>query len=265
MAGLDLSLLELDLIGEALALDVRRFPLTHIPWHGELLADRAQLAKVTHHELSARGMIDGPRLAADLERLITAYARAPLSVALSGAMHNRPYRARAGVFGSVGVLAEKHGERVRFNAFDPAELVSRVLALVPTIRPGREPAVTITQPAAPASGMRIAEDEDFAQDTFLEQVRPVLDRAGQQWEAVRRIFARPRLGSGYAAVFVHDSRGQDGKPLTVSWLDTDGGRYLELPEHGPDGRLHISYAAADHTRLVQTLERLVRRAIEPNG
>jgi ESX secretion-associated protein EspG len=263
MAEVDLSLLELDLIGAALALDVRRFPLIDVPWHGELLADRARLAEAAHRGLAARGLLRGPRLAPDLERLVTAYARAPLSVALSGSTHDRPYRARAGVLDSVGVLVDQRGERVRLRPFDPAGLVGRVLALVPTMRPGPGPAVTITAPDTPAR--RRVEDEDFAGETFLEQVRPVRDSAGQQWEAVRRIFDRPRLGSGYAAVFTRDARGQDGEPVTVSWLDTDAGRYLALPERGPDGRLHVSYAPADHARLAQTLERLVSRVLRPNG
>jgi hypothetical protein len=179
---------------------------------------------------------------------------------LSGAAGNRSYRARAGVLGSVGVLAEKHGERVRFSAFDPAGLVGRVLALVPPMRPGSGPAATITQPDEPGTGRHPAADEDFAQDTFLHQVRLALDSAVQQWDVVRRIFDRPRSGSGYAAVFAGGGRGRDGQPLTVSWLDTDVGRYLEVPDRGPDGRWHVSYAPADHMRLAQTLERLVRRA-----
>lgn len=56
---------ELDVVGDALGLEVRRFPFT-IGYHGSTSAERVRLVETVHRDLRSRGLVEGSRFAAEL-------------------------------------------------------------------------------------------------------------------------------------------------------------------------------------------------------
>jgi hypothetical protein len=252
--GFECTFVELDAIGDALRLDVRPFPF-QFPVHGELVDERIELIKKAHGTLTAKGLIEGRRFSPDLEDAVGVFARGDVAIALIGTVDGEGVCARAATNGRFAVLARQRGAAVRFDQVSPRSLVRSVLALLPPARPGPGRSVTVTvDDPEPAGRHRVSPEEDFASRRYLQPVRPISSAGSLATEIMRR----PRLGSGYFAVTARGRNGREGEPLTMSWLDTDGGRYAVLPSTGPDGRLHVTYTPAELARLDQSLSRLVQ-------
>jgi hypothetical protein len=117
--------------------------------------------------------------------------------------------------------------------------------------------ITDDQPVV--AGRHRAREEDFAQRQYLQSGRSGGSGATQR-AVVDEIMRRPRLGSGYLTVTTRNRNGRESEPTTMTWLDTDAGRYAVLPTIGPDGRTHITYTPADQARLDQALSYLVDQA-----
>jgi EspG family len=253
--GFECSFLELDVIGDALGVDVRLFPF-QFPVHGELVEERVELIKAAHGSLTAKGLIKGPRFDIDLEDLIDVFARGKLSVAMLGSADGDNICARAVSDGRSAVLATQHGQLVRFDPITPPSMVRSLLRLLPQHRPGPGRSVTFTVDEEQPPPRRPVE-EDFGGRRYLQPVRPTRDSAGTQRAQIEEIMRRPRLGSGYFTVTAKGRHGRDGDPLTMNWLDTEAGRYVVIPSTGHDGRVHVTYTPADQSRLDQALSRLV--------
>jgi hypothetical protein len=252
--GFECSFLELDVIGDALGLDLRLFPF-RFPVHGELVDERVELIKVAHRTLTAKGLIKGPRFDADLEDLLDVFARGRLALAMVGSADGDNICARAVSDGRSAVLAVQQGQLIRFDPVTPPSMVRTLLSLLPRHRPGPGRSVTITvDEAAPSQRPR---EEDFLGRRYLRPVEPVQDTASTQRAIAEDILRRPRLGSGYITVTAKGRHGRDSEPLTMSWLDTEAGRYAVIPSTGADGRTHVTYAPADQARMDQSLSHLV--------
>src|SRR5205807_5726890 len=129
---------------------------------------------------------------------------------------------RASSDGDRAVLALFQGQLVRFETIEPRALIRSVVGLLPPMRPG---------PGEPL-------------DVSLPGRHQRVDETDPQFAAARALLERPRLGEGY---FVVD----DGSAIgTLSWLDTDAGRYAVIPADG-----YATYAAADLVRLDRELTR----------
>jgi hypothetical protein len=246
---------ELDAIGDALQLDVRPFPF-QFPVHGELVDERIALIKEAHATLTAKGLIEGRRFSPELEDLVGLFARGTVAIALIGTVAGEGVCARAVTDGRFGVLAQLRSESIRFDPVTPPSLVRSVLGLLPAARPGPGRSATITEDPVPV-GRHRAVEEDFTGRRYLQAVRPQLDSSGTQRVIADEIMRRPRVGSGYFTVTARGRNGRESEPESMSWLDTDAGRYAVIPTTGPDGRLHVTYTPADLARLDQTLSRLV--------
>jgi hypothetical protein len=258
VGGFECTFVELDAIGDALRLDVRPFPF-QFPVHGELVDERIRLINAVHDSLTAKGLIEGRRFAPELEDLVGLFAGGRVAVAVVGSTDGEGLCARAVTDGRSGVLAVRHGEGIAFESVTPPSLVRAVLGLLPALRPGPGRSVTVTEDEPVSAGRHRAPDEDFAQRRYLQAVRPPMDSARLQRVAAEEIMRRPRLGSGYVTVTGRSRNGRESDPATMSWLDTDAGRYAVLPTVGPDGRLHVTYSPADQARLDQSLSRLVEQ------
>lgn len=257
--GFDCSLLELDLIGNTLGVDVRPFPF-QFPVHGEHVEDRRRLVAVAQESLSAKGLIDGAAFAPEAERLITLFGRGRVAIVMLGDAGGRTYRVRAVIDRAAGVVAAQRGELVRFTPVRPESVVRSVVGLLPPLRPGPGSSVTLTT-TPPDIPNRRRQDEDFSALSYLETARPARDIPGGQWDAAEQIARRPRQGNGYFTVTARDRAGHDGQPATLTWLDTDAGRYAIIPSTSADGRLHVTYTPADLARLEHTLSRLVSEVL----
>jgi hypothetical protein len=252
--GFECTFLELDVIGEALQLDVRPFPFD-FPVHGDLIEDRIRLIGVVERTLTAKGIADGPRFADGVEDLFGVFARGRLAIAMLGTVDGELCCARAVTDDRIGVLATQHGQVIRFTPVTPPSLVRAVLTLLPPAGPGPGRSVTIT--TEPPAVRRPKQDEDLAGEILVSTGQPH-DSAGVHRAVVEEIMRRPRMGSGYFAVTVRGRNAREGKPTTMNWLDTDSGRYVVIPTTAADGRTHITYTPADQARLEQSLSHLVR-------
>lgn len=223
--GFECTLLELDLVGAALGVDVRQFPL-RIP----IPADRRSLLPAAQQSLAARGLTDGSAFAPELRALVERFARGRIAVAVLGTSRDRSHRARAVLGGRVAVVARQRGDVVRFTPVRPGSAVREVLSTLPPVRPGPGTSVTVTASEEPPT-------------RYLQAVRSPVSRA----DAILR---RQRLGSGYVTVTAGKA-----EPATVSWVDTDSGRYAAIP----DDRGNVTYTPADVRKLEQIVTRLVAR------
>ena len=256
VAGFDCTFLELDVIGDALQLDVRPFPF-EFPYHGDLIEDRIRLTQAAERTLAAKGLIAENRLVPELEETLGLFARGPLSIAMLGTIDGVGCCARAVTDHRMAVLATQHDQRIRFDPITPPSIVRSILNLLPPARPGPGSSVTITVDL-PQPPHRPSRDEDLSGRNYLQPARTQRDSAGVQRGMVDEIMRRPRLGSGYFAVTMRGRNARESEPLTMNWLDTDSGRYVAIPTTGSDGRTHITYAPADLARLEQSLSHLVR-------
>lgn len=252
----ELSFLELDVLGDALGLNVRPFPFTgRFPVHGELVEDRKRLVGVAAESLAAKGLVGAASFAPEVERLVGLFARGRVSVAMLGTAGQRLYCVRAAVEGSTGVIVRQRGELVLFTPVTPESLAHNVIGLIEPLKPGPGSSVVLTVPDGPAT--RREDGDDFSGRSYLESVRPTRTSEGAQWAVADQVARRPRLGSGYLTVTERGRGGRESEPQTMTWVDTDVGRYAILPGRGSDGRRHVTYLPADLGRLEHNLARLV--------
>lgn len=258
--GIECTFLELDAIGDALELDLRLFPF-QFPVHGEFVDERIRLLEAAHDSLTAKGLIDGPRFVPDVEDLLGLFARGTVSIAVVGSVAGEGLCARAVTDNRFGVLAVQHGQQITFDPVTPPSLVRATLALLPPAGPGPGSSVMVTDDQPVVAGRHRTRDEDMSERQYLQSARSGSASSGASQRAVvDEIMRRPRLGSGYLTVTTRNRNGRESEPMTMSWLDTDAGRYAVLPSIGPDGRTHVTYTPADLARLDQALSRLVDQA-----
>jgi hypothetical protein len=255
--GFECTFLELDVIGEALQLDVRPFPF-EFPVHGDLIEDRVRLIRAAERTLTAKGLVNGQRFADGVEDTLGVFARGRLAIAMLGMVAGEPRCARAVTDDRTAVLATQQGQTIRFELITPPSMVRAVLGLLPPAHPG--PGQSVTMTTEPAAGSRRSTPEDdLTGQHYLQASRVPGDSAGVQRAMIDEIMRRPRIGSGYFTVTVRGRNARESTPLTMNWLDTDSGRYVVIPTTAADGRTHITYTPADQVRLEQSLSHLVHK------
>ena len=221
--SVECSLLELDVVGDALGLDVRPFPFD-VPVHGEHVGERARLIGAATRGLIAKGLTDGRSWSPELSRSVELFSTAP-SIAMVGRAGKRNYCVRASSDGDQAVLAHWQGQLVRFELVEPRALIRSLVGLLPPMRPGPGDPLEVLLPS--------------------RHERP--DLSDPQLAAARSLLERPRLGEGYFVV----ENGSAAIVGTLNWLDTDAGRYAVIPADG-----YARYAAADLAGLDRELTRL---------
>ncbi|AHH95481.1 ESX secretion-associated protein EspG [Kutzneria viridogrisea] len=254
MAVLECTFPELDAAGEALGVDLRRFPFA-FPYFGGGV-DRPGLYASVNASLSARGLVHGSRFAPELEDTLRLFGTGRLSVSMLGSAGERQLIALAVFAQDRVVVGVQTSGGIRFDVLAEDGAVRALVGLLPPLAPAHGASVTVTESAAPAP-RRV--DEDFASASYLHSTGGPSDQAGRDLEAAQRILAMPRLGSGAFVVAEDGRHGQLGPSESVSWLDTDAGRYLVISDRGADGRLHVTYTPGDQAKLDHQLHRLLAR------
>ncbi|KAA2261606.1 ESX secretion-associated protein EspG [Solihabitans fulvus] len=242
----------MDVLGDALRLDVRRFPFT-IPHHGETTEERVALVGAVHRDLTARGLVWGGEFAPELTEALTLFAGGRVTVAMVGSAGRTQRHALAAADDRVGVLAVQQGETVRFELVEPDALVPGLLGLLPPLHPGPGASVTVADDTA-VSRRRA---KDFEEATFTSSVNAPRGAPDGQRHAAEDILRRPRLGGGYFTVAARGRHGRESEPATMNWVDTDVGRYAAMPDIGRDGRMRVTYSPADSGRLGRYLTALL--------
>lgn len=248
------SFAALDVLGEALRINVRRFPFA-IPHHGATREDRIRLVEAVHGDLLLRGLVRDGEFVPELVEALHVFARGHVMVALVGTAGEAQPAALAVANDRTGVVAEQQGETVVFRLCQPDAIVPRLVRLLPPMRSGPGVSVTVTDTSV-AVGRRRAE-EDFSEMTFRTQVKATGPSPAGQRAAAEEILRRPRLGAGYFLVSARGRNGRETELGTINYLDTDAGRYAVIPTTAPDGRLAATYTPADQAALDRHLNRII--------
>src|SRR3954454_11387061 len=127
--ALECTFVELDAVGEALGLTLRRFPFT-FPYYGNGI-DRAALHAQVGASLAARGLLRDNRFAPELQDALTLFGTGTPAIGLLG-MNGDEQLAALGVFGvDRGLVAIRRGEGIRFDAVPRDRIVPRLVAHLP--------------------------------------------------------------------------------------------------------------------------------------
>lgn len=239
------SIAELDAVGDALELDLRRFPFA-IGHGGATVEERIALVEAVHRDLSARDLVRGADFAPDLVEPLRLFAEAPLAIALVGTVRDAPLVARAASDGRDGVLAVQQGDVVAFHRLSSDTVVRALVGLLPGLPPGPGSSVVVTAP--PPS----RPDEDFSQFRFTSGVRP----AATAGSAAAEVMRRPRTGAGHFSATGRKGH-RDVELGAFSYLDTEVGRYAILPGTDSDGRPNATCMPVGHGYLEHRLRRLI--------
>lgn len=241
------SPVELDVVGDAMGLEVRRFPFT-IGYHGSTLTERARLVESVRHDLRSRCLVEGSRFTPEFTEALRLLARAPLSVALIGTSSSHRIVALAAIEGRSALLTVQTGEQISLQRCSTQRALRGLIGFLPDLPPGPGEPVTVTKPVARD------EVEDFSQFRVTRQMRftPTAE------SLVTEILHRPQSGAGYFVAGARDRRGREATVGTLSYLDTDAGRYLVVPSTGPRGELSVTYRPGDQgymeTRLGEIID-----------
>ncbi|MFC6090324.1 ESX secretion-associated protein EspG [Saccharothrix lopnurensis] len=225
---------ELDVVGDALGLEVRRFPFT-IGYHGSTSAERVRLVGTVHRDLASRGLVEGSRFAPEFTEALRLFACAPLTTALVGTVSGEHIAALAAFEGHSALLAVQVGGSISLRWYSAQSAVCGLVGLLPD------------RPAAPGEPVTVVEraardeDEDFSQFrvTRRERFTPTAESLAAE------VLRRPRTGAGYFVVGARDRRGREEAVGSLSYLDTDVGRYAVVPGTGPVGELSVTYRSWD--------------------
>ncbi|ANZ41814.1 hypothetical protein BBK82_43640 [Lentzea guizhouensis] len=245
---------ELDVLGEALRLDVRQFPFS-IPHFAVEAEERLRLGRRTQDDFVARGLIRDGHLHADFVNVLKVYTRGRISIAMRGELEKEQHLALAVIGDRACVLAVQQGETLRFAFARPESVVRRLVGLLPQLKAGPGTSVTVVADPVPVGGRR--PQEDFSEFTFTSAVRADANAVKGDRAAAAEIFRRPRLGGGDFLVTVRDRNGRQNTPAVMSWLDTQAGRYAAVSSADSAGRLHATYIPADPGVLDRQLTRIV--------
>ncbi|MFC0540141.1 ESX secretion-associated protein EspG [Kutzneria chonburiensis] len=127
--ALECTFTELDAVGEALGLTLRRFPFT-FPYYGNGI-DRTALRTQVGASLAARGLLCDNRFAPELRDTLTLFATGEPAIGLFGTAADAQLTA-LGVLGCEhGLVATAHDEGIRFVFMPHGEVVPTLVALLP--------------------------------------------------------------------------------------------------------------------------------------
>jgi hypothetical protein len=268
-----LQSVEASIVGQALDVDVRRFPLqirntTVDPVRFAKLAVRVY-RRLERERLS----IDG-ELHPLVRRAFALLGDHRVSVAVSGV---------DGLGDDITVLAVTDGSQaleigqapdedlVQFALFPDEELVDVLAGVLPTARAAttgeRVAQRRVRQPVSAMAARRqaAAEADEEETDAFgnLELMGVVRARealvAGENPDpgVLERVMSGPRLGGGH---IIATGRSRYGEHLTappLSWLDTEDGRYLVRAEAGDGGVLSARYTPAGPADVVNGIRQAI--------
>jgi len=241
-----LSLAAVDMLGEALGVDCRRFPF-QISGIGDFVEDRVRIARAVFTDLERRRLVRDDRLDMDVADALRLLARHRVAIAVMGTLDDEsPLYARVSTDGERGLLVLQEGQIFRFEFVSPESLARTAVSLLPRLRPAHGQSVTISAPKPV-----VANEEPHG---FAKPLRPARTTSQAQLVAAREMLRKPRTGAGYFVVSAVDRDGRESRAPGLSWLDTEEGRYMAQadPEQGGG-----TFAPADTVRLVQQLESLI--------
>lgn len=129
LVSLECSFVELDAVGEALGITLRRSPFA-FPHYGNGI-DRTALRAQVAASLAERGLLRDTRFAPELQDTLTLFATGGPAIGVLGLAGEEQLTA-LGVFGEDrGVVAVRRGEGIRFDIVPREEIVPALVELLP--------------------------------------------------------------------------------------------------------------------------------------
>ena len=127
--ALECTFVELDAVGEALGLMLRRFPFT-FPYYGNGI-NRTALRTQVSASLTARGLLRDNRFTPELQDTLTLFGTGEPTIGLLGTAGDAQLTA-LGVFGEDrGVIAVRRNESIRFDFVPRDRIVATLVAQLP--------------------------------------------------------------------------------------------------------------------------------------
>jgi hypothetical protein len=238
------------------ALDLGRMPYPlDVPSHGVTGPERARVVEDARRSLRERGLLHGDRFDADLEAALRVLADPNVSVDAVG-YAGGPLRGLAAADRGGAVLAAVDNDHLALAVIRPTALAASVVQVMPSGRPGRGQAMSVSYDALRRA---VAPDEaDY--DPFAEDLeRDALLRAGVPAADADTLLdlANNRVAGGQFGVNGADRRrGTTHRAATlVTWFDTHRGRYLMVREDG-----WLSLSPADDQRITARIDELLAAA-----
>lgn len=240
-----LSHLEFDLLWEDLGAGEPPYPL-EVPSFGATLDERERLGGEVFGSLAAAGLVDGDRVAPELEGLFGLLAAN--SVAVDALVFRpRPWRVLAAARGGRGVLAVLDDREVALEAIrDVVAAMSRVIGDAPA-GPGEQ----VRMPRAVFS----AAVDAYARTGYAGMERALASGGitGRAVRSITTVVESGRRAAGQLAV-----TGPRGRSPMLSWTDTEAGRYAMAAEE-VSGEPWVLVSPADGPWLTRHLADLLAR------
>ncbi|SDP01937.1 EspG family protein [Actinopolyspora xinjiangensis] len=233
-----LSLPALDVLGEHLRLDVRRYPF-EVPEVGESPAERKKLVQRVWGELETSGLAVDGRLEPEVADALYLMSSAEVSIAAAGLLDVRNghrMAARAVATGEVGVVGVVTRRGLQLDFMAPEALPEACARLLPPAHPGagRETSVA-TSPLRNRDGRTASEiPSEVEEITRLHKYR-----------------------IGHFVVAGTDRADGWVRMPTLAWFDTDRGRYTM--RHGGSGEDEVLICSpADQRGVAARLDEQLR-------
>ncbi|QRP46773.1 ESX secretion-associated protein EspG [Amycolatopsis sp. FDAARGOS 1241] len=218
-------------------------------WHpfeirspGYTLDEHQRLSDAAWDSMRTRGLAEADKLDPDVLATLQAWTRPEVLIIVRAAelpSGTVLYRASAG-FG-LGVFSSSSDDGIRFQQVRPERLAETVLSMFPAYPPLPVSPVSFTQSPARHSSSDFSDfsDRDFTSAAPSRRDRDAL-AAYSQWPLHRHgtveLSLRPRHGAL--------------RPVgTVTFVDTDGGRYVTFSDPLRDGGFRLRFVPSDGSHL----------------
>lgn len=246
-----LSLTAVDVLLEHCQLGRAPFPF-EIPHVGRTRQQRDQVRQAVFRDLEGRGLVRGGQIDGTVHEVLRTFVHSFLAITLVAQLRDDDELFARGVRdGDFAVVVRQDGNLLVFEEARPTTIVSAVVGLLPTVPAGPGQSVTVAGPAAPHVHGRTSEDPAGPPGPVTATRPPA---SSTQLRAVQRLFDKPQLRIGQLAPFVRGREGGKRSSLDpVAWFDNEDGRYFCTSRVADDGQKWLTYAPADHARMVQHL------------
>ncbi|KID28131.1 EspG family [Prauserella sp. Am3] len=273
-------------VGQALDVDIRRFPLRiqGIPSDPVRLA---KLATIVTGELTKRRLVVGGEIHAQLRAAFEVIGQHVVSVAITGFdSSGADIAALAFTDGARAVrITQRPTDELDFCLFSDDDLVDLLAEVLPAMRAAPGPPATVRSSAqaeyrSAVTAQRAAErhhdeveTDAFGNISIISMVEPTPERrhrgrdsdgAGRATNAgddnderrLRRVLAGTRFGGGHITV---TGRRSDTDPTSLSWLDVEDGRFL-VHTTDDEGEFVARYEPADFHGLARAVREALSHA-----
>lgn len=263
-----LGSVEAAMVGRAMNVDVRRFPLRIRNTTVDPVR-YTKLAILVRDELERRGLSSADTLHPSVRTAMELFTAHQVSVSVTGWNAKQEDLAMVAMSDGAQALAVTQAPKsdsLRFSLFADEDLVSTIAGFLPGTKATPQRTFTVEHRPAPAMSamaeLRRAEAEET--DAFRN-----VDVVGQLAEPNRRpqprndterlaeIMSGERLGSGFLAATGRRRTGEHRSAPPVGWLDTGEGRYLVETTTAANGATVATYRPAGAAELATTVRHVI--------